>query len=395
MPALPCPEPSLALRTAAGAACGFVAAVAVLAGAEALQASNLWAPSPALARSATTAAGPATVVRRPPITPAQRGPSPASATVAMALAGPPPAPAPSPAEGQASTSWAVGAVAAAVAGVWGLWRRGQRRGVERIALMTTTAGKEVEVDYDPIIAEMLATEDRMMKVAVAKYMPVLKPAFFSKLEAMAAAAPAAEKKRYEQLADKVFQLMKAIVSEAQVKVQEQGVRITGMIGIFTEEDGTIRMPLEASRVARLREVVRKDLSAMSNEVFVNATLAFMAKAAEDKKTEAIEVLQRILQVYAAESLLIMCPHGGEGAAPENIMVWNMLLNTEFDKWEDILKQEFFGPGAKDVDSFLAMLDAGVGAVVYEQSKGSIQQILAQYVFQIIQRINKLKEATPQ
>lgn len=28
--------------------------------------------------------------------------------------------------------------------------------------------------------------------------------------------------------------MKAIVSEAQVKVQEQGVRITGMIGIFTE-----------------------------------------------------------------------------------------------------------------------------------------------------------------
>lgn len=66
----------------------------------------------------------------------------------------------------------------------------------------------------------------------------------------------------------------------------------------------------------------------------------------------------MLQVYAAESLLIMCPHGGEGAAPENIMVWNMLLNTEFDKWEDILKQEFFGPGAKDVDSFLAMLDAG-------------------------------------
>lgn len=57
------------------------------------------------------------------------------------------------------------------------------------------------------------------------------------------------------------------------------------------------MPLEASRVARLREVVRKDLSAMSNEVFVNATLAFMAKAAEDKKTEAIEVLQRILQVW--------------------------------------------------------------------------------------------------
>lgn len=55
------------------------------------------------------------------------------------------------------------------------------------------------MDYDPIIAEMLATEDRMMKVAVAKYMPVLKPAFFSKLEAMAAAAPAAEKKRYEQL----------------------------------------------------------------------------------------------------------------------------------------------------------------------------------------------------
>jgi len=34
---------------------------------------------------------------------------------------------------------------------------------------------------------------------------------------------------------------------------------------------------------------------------------------------------------------------------------------------------------------------GVGAVVYEQSRGAVQQLLAQYVYQIIARMNKLKE----
>ena len=65
-----------------------------------------------------------------------------------------------------------------------------------------------------------------------------------------------------------------------------------------------------------------------------------------------------LQTYASESLLIMCPFIAD-ASPENVMVWNMLLNAEFEQWEGIIESEFYGGEPKDVESFSQMLDGGL------------------------------------
>ena len=68
--------------------------------------------------------------------------------------------------------------------------------------------------------------------------------------------------------------------------------------------------MSAEKTARLREVMRKDLSAMSNDIFVNASLALMAKSAQDvqeankegnteneeRARNMISILQKILQV---------------------------------------------------------------------------------------------------
>jgi len=261
-----------------------------------------------------------------------------------------------------------------------------------LAMATTTASKDVEVDYDALARKMLEADETTLRGVVMENMMALKPQFFARLDQLGVATGSPEaKKRYDALADKILGYMKETVEDAQNKVKEQGLRITRLVGICSEEDGTITLPLEGSKIARLREVISQELAAMSTDIFVNGALAFMAKAAQDKKPELVEVLQRILQAYAAESLLIMCPYGGQGAQPADIMMWNVLLRSEFSEWDALLQKEFFAPGARDSAPFLAMMDEGVGAVVYEQSRGAVQQLLAQYVYQIIARMNKLKE----
>lgn len=182
-----------------------------------------------------------------------------------------------------------------------------------------------------------------------------------------------------------------MVDQAQGKVQAQSAIIQGLIGICCEEDGTFILPLSYDKNKRLREVVRTDLQAMSNDIFINATMAFMAKAGEDKNMDMIAVLQKMLQVYAAESLLIMAPFGGSqgSAPPEAVQLWVSLLTAEVDDWDNILKKAFFAENPQDINAFKEMLDTGVGAVIFENAQGSIQQVLAQFVYQIIDKMDKL------
>eukprot|EP00669_Euglena_mutabilis_P000433 TRINITY_DN10657_c0_g1_i1.p1 TRINITY_DN10657_c0_g1~~TRINITY_DN10657_c0_g1_i1.p1 ORF type:complete len:359 (+),score=69.33 TRINITY_DN10657_c0_g1_i1:48-1079(+) len=217
-----------------------------------------------------------------------------------------------------------------------------------LAMATTTASKDVEVDYDALARKMLEADETTLRGVVMENMMALKPQFFERLDQLGIATRSPDaKKRYDALADKILAYMKETVEDAQNKVKEQGLRITRLVGICSEEDGTITLPLDGSKIARLREVISQELAAMSTDIFVNGALAFMAKAAQDKKPELVEVLQRILQAYAAESLLIMCPYGGQGAQPADIMMWNVLLRSEFSEWDALLQKEFFAPGARD------------------------------------------------
>jgi|EP00670_Eutreptiella_braarudii_P005917 hypothetical protein len=299
----------------------------------------------------------------------------------------------------------LGAIAAA--GVAFLFGYRGNAATKEIAMMAATADQGQDVDYEAMIRDMRQTYDtnpKQLQVQVAQAMPVLKAPFFQKVEQMAnAATDEVEKAKIVAFGDAVLNNMKEIVGVAQGKMNEQSTMIQGLIGICAEEDGTFSLPLSAEKTARLREVMRKDLSAMSNDIFVNASLALMAKSAQDvqeankegnteneeRARNMISILQKILQTYASESLLIMCPFIAD-ASPENVMVWNMLLNAEFEQWEGIIESEFYGGEPKDVESFSQMLDGGVGAVVFEQAKGAVQQVLAQYVFQIIEKVDNVK-----
>mmetsp|Transcript_29100 Transcript_29100/g.52312 ORF Transcript_29100/g.52312 Transcript_29100/m.52312 type:complete len:398 (-) Transcript_29100:721-1914(-) len=265
---------------------------------------------------------------------------------------------------------------------------------EPIAMMAASA--EPAYDYDSLINQMLGVPENQLPALVQQSMPILKPAFFERVDKLAdQTADEAMKAKLKKLGDQVLAEMKALVNEAQGKVQAMGVLIQGLIGIMANEEGKIEVPLDAEKTKRLREVIRGDLQKMSNDVFLNAMLAFMAKAGEDKQMELIAGLQKILQNFAAESLLIMAPFGGSNpgeADAADVQLWVTLLTKEVEDWESILEKEFFSSSKRSSEGFKKMLDEGVGGVIFENSKGAIQQVLAQFVYQIIERMDKLSGA---
>eukprot|EP00667_Euglena_gracilis_P011098 EG_transcript_11323 len=265
-------------------------------------------------------------------------------------------------------------------------------GKPREMRMAAVAADSASTEHDVLIQQMLQMDDEALKATAMQNLGIMKAPFFLRIEQLKQAAPAAQRAQYDAVADKILGLMQKVVEQVQSKVDHHAVRIAGLVGIFAKEDGSISVPLPKDGLARLREDIRRDLSALSNDLFVNAVAMFLAKASEEKKPELTAVMQKIVEAYSAESLLIMCPHGGEGALPKNIMVWNILLNSDQSEWDSVLRQHFPTADAGELDAFLAMLDAGVGAVVYEQSKGMIQKMLAQYVFQIIQAVQGLRGA---
>ena len=124
--------------------------------------------------------------------------------------------------------------------------------------------------------------------------------------------------------------------------------------------------------------------------FVATLKAYMKKAAEDNLDGLLAVLRQVLQVYAAERLILLVKTSSLEPEVERVLL--SALSTGPEEWDSVLREQVASEDASCSTSQLqGALQDKMGEVVLGMPSGSpAQSVLAEFVSELINKVNALE-----
>mmetsp|Transcript_28151 Transcript_28151/g.82732 ORF Transcript_28151/g.82732 Transcript_28151/m.82732 type:complete len:299 (-) Transcript_28151:326-1222(-) len=242
--------------------------------------------------------------------------------------------------------------------------------------------------YDDLIRQMRATSTQQLPQLVAANLQSIDTQFFLRLaELVDATDDRLEKARLSQLADTVAKTIQQALEKTDAVADAKSAQAQELIAMLADDNGEFVTPVPEEKLAALRERVRQSLPQL-DETFVATVRAFLKKCADDNLDGMVVVLQKVLQVFAAEVLVTMT----RGLRDDLREATHALLLADADRWGEVLSERM-ASGDVSADEIAQVLREEVAQVVLELPSGSLtQSVVAEYLGEAIKRVDEVGAA---
>lgn len=211
--------------------------------------------------------------------------------------------------------------------------------------------------------------------------------FFLRLAEMSdAAADEKEKKAIADFASAITRAVENLLERTDSKLQIDAQTAQELLKLAADEKGEFEVPIPATRVDALRAEMRKELSSLG-EGFVVTIKAYMKQANDDGLEGMVAVLRQLLQVFASEKLLALVE--GRKLDPSLGAALRAVLLASPAQWEAVMQEQLKGGGGgvcidpPSCEAFLNMLQLQMSEVVLTMPQGTLQQVLAEFLNQLL------------
>ncbi|CAM9399391.1 unnamed protein product [Choristocarpus tenellus] len=217
--------------------------------------------------------------------------------------------------------------------------------------------------------------------------------------------------RLDLLAKEVTSILEELVNFAEEKMDDSATILQIIVTSAAEENGEFLVPLSDDRLAALRHSIRIHGDSLDSN-FLATAQAWMEKVGREKEMEGmVVILQKVLQIYAAEDILRRGGKGGiaasvgqreaQGGSGGGATVWGSktpagrlldeVLSTDPDKWDGILsglaRSGGGQMGAVTKDGFMGAIQVAIETVILQQENGSMpQRVQAEFLSELCKRV---------
>jgi len=242
---------------------------------------------------------------------------------------------------------------------------------------------------DELIQQMRSTSTQKLSQLVAANIQLIDTSFFLRLAEMADATDdRLEKARLGELADTVARTLQAAVEKTDEIADTKSAQAQELIAMLAGDDGEFVTPVPMEKLDTLRTRMREMLPTL-DESFVATLRAFLKKCADDGMDGMVVVLQKVLQVFASEVLILMT----RGLRDDLREATHALLLADADEWGVVLSRRV-ADGEVSADEVAQVLKEEVAQVVLELPSGSLtQSVVAEYLGEAIKRVDEVGAAS--
>jgi hypothetical protein len=192
-----------------------------------------------------------------------------------------------------------------------------------------------------------------------------------------------EKERLQTLASNLVSTIEAVISTTQDQMNERASQVERVVAAAADPvTGEFYVPLAADRRAALQAAVDQLPEHALDEGFLSTLDAYMAKCHEDGLDLMIQILQKVLQYYAARQ--VRASLGREAVADP--AVWGdttdlqALLAADASDWDALINN-----GDRLVKQIQRLLEV---RVIGQLEAGSMaQRVQAEFLQELVQRIS--------
>eukprot|EP00903_Cladosiphon_okamuranus_P010421 g9857.t1 len=262
---------------------------------------------------------------------------------------------------------------------------------------------------------------------------VAQPAFFLRLAELAEGEQDAKQRAVlEQLAIQVTAVLQKLVEFAEEKMDDSSSLLQIVVTSAAEKNGEFLVPLSEERLTALRQSIKIHRDQLDNN-FLATVQAWMEKSSKEEGMEGmVVILQKILQMYASQEILLGSGSGGgktsssgpsttagQGFGGDSVpspgstsaekgdgdaesdavtppkrtpaqLLLDEIMVTDADRWDGMLAG-LSAPGSMTggvtKEGLLGAIQVAVEKVILQQENGSMaQRVQAEFLSELCKRI---------
>ncbi|KAG2485411.1 hypothetical protein HYH03_015897 [Edaphochlamys debaryana] len=226
---------------------------------------------------------------------------------------------------------------------------------------------------DDLIDQMLSAKSQQeMARMVAENIMAIDTKFWMRIATRNdTAASKEDKDRLQDLATSVMVLVDAVRKRTEQQLEDSGKILQDILVAAADEKGEWYLPLTTDQVTNVRAALDRH-SARLDEALLSNAFAWIKKSSEDGFDGMVQLLQVVLQLYAARALRTADTDGVEGAL-------NELLYAEERQWYPLLRSMAASGTITEASLTEALQRRMEGVVLGLQSGSYAQRVQAEYL----------------
>ncbi|GIL46603.1 hypothetical protein Vafri_3567 [Volvox africanus] len=232
---------------------------------------------------------------------------------------------------------------------------------------------------DDLIDQLLSAKSQhQMAQLVAENILAIDTKFWMRIATRNDTATSKEdKNRLQDVANNVMVLVDAVRRHTEQQLEDSGKVLQNILIAAADEKGEWYLPLTDEQVQRVRDALERHSNRLDEALLSNA-FAWIKKSSEDGFDGMVQLLQLVLQLYAAQELRTQETQGVEGAL-------NKLLYSEERQWYPLL-HSLAVDGSISEAAFMEALQRRMEGVVLGLQSGSYaQRVQAEYLKEVESR----------
>jgi len=276
--------------------------------------------------------------------------------------------------------------------------------------------KEISI-IDDMITKLSQAKPYELPNAVSKAIRVISsPRFFLRIaERSDMATTTKEKEQLSSLAENLVQVIQAVVSTTEEKLNESAINVENVVKAAAEPDsGEFLVPLIPERIESMRKVLTELEPEVLDEGFLSTVDAWMNKSLEDGMDGMVDILQKVLQIYAGTQIsrarlqlqgqVASALTGESQQVVEDAIaseqkeptpaseLFEELLNMNTEYWDSAMRQKLgVDKGKVSASDLMFEVQRTIEGVVLGLENGSMaQRVQAEYLRELVTRIEALK-----
>lgn len=254
------------------------------------------------------------------------------------------------------------------------------------------------VELDKFIDELRQANHRNLPELVAKNVLAFDTPFWMRLAARADLCGSNDDKRdYEELAASIMNLVECVIRKAEEKIESSTDVLKSILKpIILQDEEIVWPPHDPNGITDMKkELERKEQQGFLDESFLSEVSAQMRQAKEDgDKPGLVAILQKVLQLYAAQILLKRSYVVKDGKVDKAEEFLEAIISADEERWADLLRTGMvYGGGQIESEELYEAIKKRVERVIMRTESGSYQQrIVVEYLKEIEARGQALVEA---
>ena len=221
------------------------------------------------------------------------------------------------------------------------------------------------------------------------------PQFFMRIAERSDKASGEEQERLSALASNLVSTLEAVVETTEEQLDERAKEVERVVKAAAEPDsGEFLVPLIPERIDAMRSAIQKLDESSLDEGFLSTLDAWMNKSHQDGMDLMVQILQKVLQMYAGLQIKRSLDRQPETAAlvsEPTKALFDKLLAADADAWNAIILE-----GTKSdvtIPELQKQVQRTMETIVLSLDAGSMaQRVQAEYLQEMSKRVESMEKA---